>query len=452
MEFLALKLLLAMGIGAAVGLEREAHGRPIKNKNDDEAPHSVGVRTFALISMLGTLAGFTIPSYFPFFLIISGAFFALTLSYYILQSLRAKDNGFTTELSIFFTFLIGVFIAVDFLPLQLIFALVVMTIVLLSRKEDIRNLLVRINREEINAFVSFALVTLVILPFLPNRPFSISDMPAFEQFLKTYGIRLGEFANVELFNPFRFWLIVVLITGIDMAGYLLTKLVGHNRGVILTSLVGGLVSSTATTQALANQSKATKNINSLVGAAILATGTSFLPIFLLVASVNPSFLVTLTPTLLSLLIASGIVGLSFFFFGRKSKSKRVHSKAKNKTESEIFSIGPALKFGVLFILVRIITQVSLLLFGDTGFLVSSALAGFTGIDAATLNISELSGKTIGVDLAILAFILVNSVNLSAKVFYSFIQGTRAFAFKLGIGLGIIALCSLLGFSSLLFTK
>ncbi len=450
MEFLALKLLLAIGIGAAIGLEREVHGKPFKSANEDVALHSVGVRTFALISMLGTLAGLTISSFFPFFLIITGAFFSLTLAYYILQSIQSKDNGFTTELSIFFTFLIGVFIAIDFLPLQLIFALVVMTIVLLSRKDDIRNLLVKINREEINAFVIFALVTLVILPFLPNSAFSISDMPAFEQFLSTYGIRLGEFAKVELFNPFRFWLIVVLITGIDMAGYLLTKLVGHNRGIILTSLVGGLVSSTATTQALANQSKASKNINSLVGAAILATGTSFLPIFVLIASVNPSFLVTLTPTLLSLLVASVMVGLSFFFFGRRNQPKRRKTKVKNKTESEIFSIGPALKFGVLFILVRIITQVSLLLFGDTGFLVSSALAGFTGIDASTLNISELAGKNIGVDLAILAFILVNTVNLSAKVFYSFIQGTRTFALKLGIGMIVIILCSLLGFTSLLF--
>lgn len=443
MEFLALKLLLSLGIGALIGVEREAHDIG-KRKNTDESMHSVGVRTFALITALGTFAGSFISFYFPFFMLVSGAFFALTIAYYILQSTRSKDNGFTTELAIFFSYIIGVFLAGSLLPVQVILAVAVMLIVLLSRKQDIKNFLLKINREEINAFTSFALVTLVILPFLPNRPFSINDMPGLAQFIQSYGVNLGNFSTIELFNPFKFWLIVVLITGIDMAGYLLTRIVGHKRGIILTSLVGGLVSSTATTQALANQSKTTRNVNSMVGAAILATGTSFLPIFVLIASVNPIFLAQVTPTLLSLVVSSFVVGLSFIYFGSKNEKKQKSQVRKQKTESEIFSITPALKFGVLFILVSIVTQVSLLLFGQTGFLVSSALAGFTGIDAATLNISELTGKTISLELAIFAFILVNAVNLSAKVFYSFIQGARVFAFKLGIGMVVIAVASLLG--------
>lgn len=443
MEFLAGKLLLSLGIGALIGIEREAHDKQ-HNKKNNESIHSVGVRTFALLTALGTLAGSLIDIYFPFFLLISGAFFALTISYYILQSLHSKDNGFTTELAILFSYLIGVFLAGNLIPIQVILAIAVMLIVLLSRKQDIRNFLLKINREEINAFTSFALVTLVILPFLPNKPFSIADMPGLEQFILSYGIHLGKFANIELFNPFRFWLIVVLITGIDMAGYLLTRIVGHKRGIILTSLVGGLVSSTATTQALANQSKNTKNINSIVGAAILATGTSFLPIFVLIASVNPKFLSQVTPTLVSLFAASFIVGFSYIYLGSKHDAKHKKQITKNKTESEIFSIGPALKFGALFIVVRIVTQVSLLVFGQTGFLVSSALAGFTGIDAATLNISELAGKSIDVPLAIFAFILVNAVNLSAKVFYSYVQGAKLFAFKLGIGMVFLILASMIG--------
>ncbi len=446
MEFLALKLLLSLAIGAAIGLEREAHETP--NKIDkDGSVHSVGVRTFALITTFGTLTGLLIQDFFIFFLITTGAFFSLVIAYYILQSIQSKDRGFTTELSIFFSYLIGVFIATNFIPLQLIFAIVVILIMILSRKEDIKNILFKISREEINAFTSFALVSLVILPFLPNRPFSISDAQGLQQFIATYGLNLGEFAKIEIFNPFRFWLIVVLVTGIDMAGYLLTRLVGPNRGIILTSLVGGLVSSTATTQALANVSLKTKNVNRVVGAAVLASATSFLPIFILVASVNPAFLVQLTPTLISLVISALIVGAFYIFIGREREKKTKHT-SKPKSESEIFSIGPALKFGALFIIVRIVTQISLILFGQTGFLVSSALAGFTGIDATTLNISELAGKTIDIQLAIVAFILVNTVNLGAKVFYSFIQGAHPFALKLGLGMIAIILSSLIGLATL----
>ncbi len=180
----------------------------------------------------------------------------------------------------------------------------------------------------------------------------------------------------------------------------------------------------------------------MVGAAILATGTSFLPIFVLIASVNPLFLSQVTPTLLSLLIASFLAGFAYIYIGSKNETKHKKTVVKNKTESEIFSIGPALKFGALFILVSIITKISLLTFGQTGFLLSSALAGFTGIDAATLNISELAGKSITAELAVLAFILVNAVNLSAKVFYSYVQGAKVFAFKLGIGMITIVAISL----------
>lgn len=443
MEFLALKLLLSLGIGALIGLEREAHSTTPKKLNN-ESLHSVGIRTFALITTLGTLSGLLIDSYFPFFLIIAGAFFLLTIAYYVLQSWMSKDNGFTTELSIFFSFLIGVFLAGNLIPLQLLFAVAVMLIVVLSRKQDIKNFLYKVSREEINAFTSFALVTLVILPFLPNQPISISDAPQFERFLTSYGINLGAFAKIEIFNPFRFWLIVVLITGIDMAGYLLTRLIGPNRGVVISSLVGGLVSSTAATLALANQSKIQKNINRLTGAAILATSTSFLPIFALIASVNADFLVRITPTLMALVLSSFTVGSFFIYVGRKDDEKSKKFSHKAKSESEIFSIGPALKFGVLFIIVSIVTKISLLLFGQTGFLVSSAIAGFTGIDAATLNISELAGKSIEIKLAILAFILVNTVNLGAKVFYSYVQGARKFALKLGVGMIVIVLFSLIG--------
>ena len=270
------RLLISLVIGAIVGLERETHHNPA-----DKKTVSIGLRSFSLISTLGTLSGLLYVNNLPLFIFISALFGLLVVAYYIIQSIHTKDIGITTEIGMIFTYLIGILMGTNIFPMQLILAIVVVLVMVLSRKEEIQNIVMGIDREEIHAFVSYALIALVVLPFLPNTPLSLANVPGAISFFKAYGIDIQRFASFELINPFRLWFIVALITGIDMAGYALERMIGKKHGRLVASIVGGFISSTSTTQSLALESKSGKGINKLVAAALFANLTSFLQVFFL---------------------------------------------------------------------------------------------------------------------------------------------------------------------------
>jgi uncharacterized membrane protein (DUF4010 family) len=116
-------------------------------------------------------------------------------------------------------------------------------------------------------------------------------------------------------------------------------------------------------------------------------------------------------------------------------------------KDEVFSLKPALIFAILYIVIKLISRVALELFGETGFLITSSLAAVTGIDAVLINVAQLVRDQISSHTAVLAFILINAVNLIGKVIFVFVQGKRDFAIKYAITIGIIILLS---FAGLLF--
>ena len=435
---LPFRLLISLVIGAVIGLERETHHLPAEKKKA-----TVGLRTFSLIASLGTLAGTLYFNHLPLFIFVSGILGLLILGYYFMQSKLMKDVGITTEIAMLFTYLIGVLIGTYILPMQLILAIVVVLILVLSRKEEIQNIVLGIDREELHAFISYALIALVILPFLPNTPFSIETIPGALAFLKTYGINLKQYASIEILNPFRLWFIVALITGIDIAGYALEKIIGKKHGRLAASLVGGFISSTSTTQSLALESKRGKGINKLVAAAVFANMTSFLQVFILLAPLNGPFLVKSTVTLISMILTA--IALGLFFFTRSDKfTEKQSSEKKPIKESEIFAIGPALRFAVLFIVIRLFSKISLQVFGETGLYITSVIASFTGLDAVLMNVAELAGKTISFQTALITLILVNATNLLSKSVFSYVQGSRAFALRFFLSVLAIIAASMIG--------
>lgn len=417
------RLLLAVVLGSIIGLERETH----KTK-ENELKVSVGLRTFSLISLLGALAGVMYIQHLGIFIFASTVFGLMVIGYYVLQSIMTRDVGVTTELGMVMTYLIGILIGAQLLPVQLIVALVVVLVMILSRKEDIRNIIGGIDREEVHAFVSYALIALVILPFLPNNPITLSSIPGAVTFFQAYGIDITGFSHYELLNPFRLWFIVALITGIDMAGYALERLIGKKHGRIVASLVGGFISSTSTTISLAQESKTGKGVNKLVAAAIFANMTSFIQIFVLLAPLNGALLVKATSTLLLMIISALALGI-FFMTRGEELSEKDPSEKKPISESEIFALGPALRFATIFIIIRFASKVAIDLFGDTGLYVTSVIGSLTGLDAILINLSELAGKTITFQTAIITLILVNATNLLSKTFFSYFQGSRAFTLR-----------------------
>ncbi len=433
-ESIEVRLLLSVLLGAAIGLERESGGR------SDEIGSVGGIRTFSLACLLGGLAGiFYTKNLTYIFLIVSSLFSVLVVAYYIIGSLATKKTGLTNELSFLYTFLLGFLITSNILPLHIIIAVFVVLVTILAFKSKSHELIGGISRNELESFISYAIIALVILPFLPNVGYTLSDIPFIPSLLESYGVSLGQFATLEIINPRKVWFIVVLVTGIDVFGYLLAKLMGNKKSFTTASFVGGFISSTSTTQSLAQKSKKSKIVNYLVGAAVLANLASFFQIFLLVGPLNGRWLVSITPTLLILILTSGLVAA---YFLRKKESVETDQETADK--KKIFSLLPAIKFAGILILVKFITKICLIVFGQSGFVISSIIASFAGIDAIMVNLADMAGKTISFQFALFTFILVNATNLLSKFVYSFLQGSRKFSLRFLIAVGIMSASTFVG--------
>ena len=299
-----------------------------------------------------------------------------------------------------------------------------------------------IKHTEVNAFVSFAIIALVILPFLPNFSYSLSDIPNFSNFIGNFGTDFNQIINLELINPFRLWMIVALITGVNLVGYTLEKTLGQKKGWVLASIAGGFISSTATTQSLAQKSNKSKGVNHLVSAAVISNLVSFIQIAIILGSFNIAFLIKLIPTLLAMISAA--FAALVFFLTAKEENVSVIEKENIAPQKEIINLGSALKFAGLFVFISLVSKIALVVFGSNGFLVTTGLGAMVGLDAVMINTAQIAGNAIDFKLAILAFILANFVNLAAKVIYSFLQGKKEFAVKFSISMGVIILASLTG--------
>jgi len=439
---IVVKLVLSLFLGIAIGLERESYEMQI-DKTKRSGVGSLGIRSFALITSLGTVAALLFHGYFSLFLIISVTFSVLIIVYYILGSLSTKDNGVTTELAIFWSYLIGVFLGLEVFPVQLIIAMTVILMLILSLKRKIKLFVAGIKQYELEAFISYAIIALVILPFLPNTSYYLKDIPFLKTILSVFQVNFDKFLNLEIINPFGLWKVVVLVTGVEIAGYFLEKTIGQKKGWLLTSIAGGFISSTSTTQSLAQKSKQTKNTNRLAAAAIFANLSSFIQHFILLASINLIFLSKNLIYILSISITAAIIGF-YFYKTEDKKSENLIKTKENLKNDKLFSLLPALKFALLFLFIKIATNFALILFGNSGFIISSILGAVTGLDAVTINTAQLAGKTISYQMGVITLILANSVNLLSKAGYAFAQGSRPFAKKFFISVLIIIAFSFLG--------
>ncbi|MFA5770056.1 MAG: MgtC/SapB family protein [Patescibacteria group bacterium] len=436
------KLILSLLLGMAIGLERESYELQI-DKTKRSGIGSLGIRSFALITTLGTVAALLIQNYFSLFLIISVTFSILLVSYYILGSLEAKDNGLTTELAVFWSYLIGVLVGLNVFPVQLIVAMTVILMLILSLKQKIKLFVSGIKQFEIESFISYAIIALVILPFLPNTGYFLKDVPFLKNILSTFQINFDRFMNLEIINFFSLWKVVALVTGVEIAGYFLEKTIGQKKGWLMTSIAGGFISSTSTTQSLAQKSKHSKDTNRLAAAAIFANFSSFIQMFILIASVNLIFLSKNLIYIFSISLSAILIGI-YFLRKEDKKSENLVQTKENLKKDKIFSLMPALKFALLFLVIKIVTKFALIIFGNSGFIISTILGAVTGLDAITINTAELAGKTINYQTGVITLILANAVNLLSKSGYAFAQGSRSFARKFFISVIIIIAFSFLG--------
>jgi len=356
---------IALAIGFLVGLQREFSYRKA------QAPASAGVRTFSLLSLSGCAAAFVAetarsPALLAVFFGVVGA---LVIASY-LATTRSGDVGSTTEVAELITVLNGALCYWGML--QLAAAIGVATTVVLSAKLPLQKLVEKLTTEDLVATLKFGVVTAIVLPVLPREPLG---PPPF-----------------DVLVPYDLWRMVVLISAIGFVGYVLIQIVGPKRGIGLTGILGGLVSSTALTLSFAQKSRQDDRLGKPFALAIVVAWTMmFARILTAVAVINRDLLDALWLPL----SATGAAGAAYAAW--------LHFSDRVSPETEIqfsnpFEVGPALRFGLLYAVVLLVSRAAQLEFGDRGVLLSALVAGVADVDAITLSLSELSRSSQGLGL------------------------------------------------------
>jgi uncharacterized membrane protein (DUF4010 family) len=252
---------------------------------------------------------------------------------------------------------------------------------------------------DLRATLEFALITAVVLPLLPNRNF-------------------GPF---DVINPFQIWLLVILVSGIGFLGYILIKILGAEQGVGLTGILGGLVSSTATTVSFAGRSKENPGLSSILArGVILASCIMFPRVMIEVGVVYAPLLNTLSIPLVAMLLAS-LGGV--YLLWRVRKEDEEESREVMEVSNPL-RFPTALTFALAFAIVLIVVRAANEFFGSAGVYLASVLTGITDVDAITLSVSELAGSgQIDLTAATVAILLAALVNTTAKALIAWVLGS-----------------------------
>ncbi len=342
---------IALGLGLLVGLEREW-----------ERNRTAGLRTFAFISLFGALSGMLAQAYGGW--VMAAALVtvvALTVSGY-LASLRNKDAnpGLTTEIAMLVMFATGAITMMGHWMIAVVIAGSVM--VLLQSKKSLHQLVRKIGENDLREIARLVLIGLVILPVLPNQ---------------SYGYE-------GVLNPFAIWLMVVLIVGISLAAYLASKFLGRSRGAAISGLLGGLISSTATTASAARRSMNPQSHASSLGViTLISAAVVFVRVIVEVMIVGPGVIKTVLPPLLAMMALAGAVAV----VGYKLMMKSEVQPSEEPPPSELKG---AVMFGLLYVLVLFAVSFAKEHFGQAGLFVVAAISGLTDMDAITLSTASLS--------------------------------------------------------------
>ena len=346
----------ALGLGMLIGLERE--------RTRGEERIFAGVRTFSLVALLGATSVFAgIQAGTPW--IVGVVFLAVVAVVAVAYYVTAKGGsvGATTEVSLLLTFFIGSMCAWN--QVGVAGAITVAAMLLLALKGWLHSLARHIEASDVEATLKFAIITLIVLPLVPNTNFGPEGL--------------------EVINPYKTWLMVVLIAGLNFLGYVLVKVVGREHGLGITGLLGGLVSSTAVTLSFSQRSRIEPGLAAVLALAILLAWTvMFFRVVLEVGVVN----MALAKDVALGMLLMGTVSLSIcFLLWRRGRSTET---AEVESGHNPFELGDAIKFGALFAVVIFAASAAQAYFGDTGLYLAGALAGLTDVDAIALSMANLA--------------------------------------------------------------
>lgn len=395
------RLGIALGLGLLVGLQREL-----------TASELAGIRTFPLISVFGAFAALLSLKFGGWVLALCAVSLAIVLLVGNLQLRESRGTkegpGITTEVAALVTFGVGAYLMVG----HVVAAVAVggLTAVLLQLKEPLHKFVSRIGDKDAHVIAQFVLIALVILPILPN---------------KAYG-------PYQVINPFEIWTVVVLIVGIGLAAYICQLLFGAKAGTLLGGILGGLISSTATTVSYARRSKQTPATSLPAAIVILIASTIvFVRIIVEICFVAPSKAAQLVPPIaVMFVIMAAISGAVYLLLAQRTADGA-------DTPNNPADLKGALMFGLVYSIIILAVAAGKDFFGDRGLYVISVISGLTDVDALTLSTSQLANQE-RLDPATAAqLILIGAVsNLLFKLGMVSALGDRQLAKFIAISFGI----------------
>lgn len=343
-------LAVALGLGLLVGLQRQHTNARI-----------AGIRTFPLITLFGSITALLAQDFGGW---IVGAGLLATAGIVVAANLLKRqelqpDVGQTTEAAALLMYALGAYLVVGDTTVAV--AVGATIAVLLHLKETLHRIVSRIGQRDLTAIMQFVVISLVILPVLPDR---------------AYG-------PYEVLNPHNIWLMVVLIVGIGLLGYFVYKIFGNKAGTFLGGVLGGLISSTATTVSYARRTKESKGSSQLAAIVIfIASTVAFFRILTEILIVAPGTMPQVAPPLLAVVALMCVTGLIAYFTNKEEGDQMPEQENPAQLKA-------ALVFGAVYGLVILGTAAAKDLLGDSGLYIVAVISGLTDVDAITLSTSRL---------------------------------------------------------------
>lgn len=385
------------------------------HRNDEEVSPLYGThRTFTFIGLLGYILFSFTPDHT---LYIAGGFaLCLLLSiFYFFKIKNSNDHGLTSIILGFIVYALAPLFITQ--PLWLSLSVLVLVLVFSELKEQLNQFTKKIGNDEFLTLSKFIVLSGIIIPILPDT-------------------QVLEFIDI---TPREIWIAIVAISGISYISYLLKQYVFPNSGTVLTGILGGFYSSTATTIVLSKQSKQPGSASNQFASAILfATTAMYIRLIILSFIFNAELGLQLAPYL-GVMIAV-CAGTSYFLLTRKSKGK-AKPQVESKKSYNPLQLKMAFVFAVLFVVLSLLTNFSLEQFGTSGMNVLSWIVGFADIDPFLLNIFQ--GKIdISQKVLILATLQAITSNNVLKAVYAKTISDKGTGKLVFLGFGIVFAASL----------
>ncbi len=414
-----INFLITLAFSLLIGIEQKKHFLDKTENMDTEVTPKFGTdRTFAFIGTLGYMLFIAEPKNLSAFILGGAVLAVLTGIFYYSKIIESKAYGVTSIIVAFITYALGPLVITQ--PKWLSIVVVVAVLILVERKDFLENISAQIQTYEFTTLGKFLVIAGVILPIAP----------------KTYDI---PYVNL---SPYTLWVTVVVVSSISYTSYLLQKFVFKNSGVLISGILGGLYSSTATTLILAKRSRetGTGESNQYAASVVTATGMMYIRILILMFIFNQALGMLLLPYF-GILIAVSIFTAGSIYFIHKPPVKENVLKPENGHENPL-ELKTAAIFAVLFVFFSMLTHYVLQSYGFGGLNVLSYAVGFTDIDPFLLNLFQ--GKySIGIDLIAKASLQAVISNNILKAIYTYIFADKHTKKISIIGLAVITIVNII---------